>query len=300
MRRPRRRRGAGRPLRAPPARRRAGRRGSRQQRRRRLGAGPRAAPARRPGLGDGAAGPGGRAARARWRALRAGRRRARGGARRALAQRRARGGRAARHRRAGRAPRADGRAARADARPRGAGRRDRRPDRRGSANRASSTARPRATLIDHLRRRSAAGHLLARDEVGDARRGRHRPPAGRSRLAGRSSPTLRPPSGCAGSGAATTRASAAGSSIVGGDAGHDRRGRAWRRGPRSRPARGWCTSWRRRTRWPRWCRPSPTSRPSRIRSTSRPTAALLELVARADARGDRPRARAARPGAGRW
>ena len=59
------------------------------------------------------------------------------------------------------------------------------------------------------------------------------------------------------------------------------------------------------TRSPRWCRPSPTSRPSRTPSIERPTAALLELVARADAvvigpgLGRAPGRRAARRGAGR-
>ena len=141
---------------------------------------------------------------------------------------------------------------------------------------------PRAELtvtFGGLRR----GHLLARDEVGDAGRGGHRPsrrpiPAGR-----RWSPT----SQAAGVAAPTRSRDHKGARgrvvIVGGDAGMT--GAVAHGGPgrvRAR-ARGWSTSWRRRTRWRRWCRRSPISRPWRSGSTGRRPRALLDLVGRADA-----------------
>ena len=63
------------------------------------------------------------------------------------------------------------------------------------------------------------GHLLARDEVGDVRRGRHRPSARRARLARRSSPTTSPRSGSAGSAPTDHKGTRGRVVVVGGDAG---------------------------------------------------------------------------------
>ena len=210
-RRPRGRRGARRALRRTACGDgRPGRRRARPQRRRRLGARPGAAPARGAGLGHGASGPGAPSCAKRWRAL--------GAKRRACARWRPTapgpasalaGGRAARHRRARAAPAADG--ARCSSACSTSSCRSSR-----STGRPASTSEtgivhgaPRAELtvtFGGFRR----GHLLARDEVGDVVVvDIGHPPAdpgvadaGHRRRCRRS--------GCAASGAATTRATGAG------------------------------------------------------------------------------------------
>ena len=93
--------------------------------------------------------------------------------------------------------------------------------------------------------------------------------------------------------------------VVGGDAGMTGAAADGRRARPSARGRGWCTSWRRRRRWPRWCRRSPISRPSRTRFDQPPSEAAARPGAPRRCRRDRPRARArciaprARRGAGR-
>ena len=99
---------------------------------------------------------------------------------------------------------------------------------------------------------------------------------------------------------AITRATRGRVVVVGGRCRDDRRGADGGRARRSRRGRGWFTSSPRRTRWPRWCRRSPISRPWPSAFDRPPAPALLELVAQRRCRGDRPRARprGGAPGAG--
>ena len=156
---------------------------------------------------------------------------------------------------------------------------------------------PRADLtvtFGGLRR----GHLLARDEVGDARRGRHRPSAGRSGVARAGRPT-------AGRrwlrrlGAADHKGDRGRVVVVGGDAGMTGAARMAGRAafaagaglvhvvapPRSVAA---------------LVQAEPDLQTLAHALDQPPIQALLELVAPADARRDRPRASGASRGAAHW